>query len=321
MKIIVAGLINLETTVKIRQFPIEYYPIDYPFFGVMSTVSGVGMNLEKALLKLGDEAIIFALTANDEVNSLINNELKKGKIKDDFIKPLLKETPASVVLYDNSGRRQIYCDLKDWQDQIYPIDQKTIMAIKQSDAMIICNANMNRPLLKVAKELGKLIISDVHVLANISDEYNRDFMENADILFLSDEAISSSPYGFIKELYNLYHNKIIVMGRGKFGSTIYLGDENIMYDVYSVNTREVISTVGAGDALLASFVHFYLQNKDELDALKKATLFASYKIGDKGAAKGFLSENELLELASKYTVNAKRVYWFWKSIFLLYYWF
>ena len=36
MNILVSGLLNIETTVSVRGFPIEYYPIDYPFFGVAS---------------------------------------------------------------------------------------------------------------------------------------------------------------------------------------------------------------------------------------------------------------------------------------------
>ena len=30
--ILVSGLINTETTVRVRQFPVNYYPIDYPLF-------------------------------------------------------------------------------------------------------------------------------------------------------------------------------------------------------------------------------------------------------------------------------------------------
>lgn len=30
-KILVSGLVNVETTCAVRQFPVEYYPIDYPF--------------------------------------------------------------------------------------------------------------------------------------------------------------------------------------------------------------------------------------------------------------------------------------------------
>ena len=48
MRILVSGLLNVETTVPVRGFPINYYPIDYPFFGINSNVSGVGFNLSKA---------------------------------------------------------------------------------------------------------------------------------------------------------------------------------------------------------------------------------------------------------------------------------
>ncbi len=40
-KVLVSGLINIETTLKIDRFPFEYAPVRYPFFGVNSTVSGV----------------------------------------------------------------------------------------------------------------------------------------------------------------------------------------------------------------------------------------------------------------------------------------
>ena len=45
----VAGLINLETTLAIDGFPLAYFPARYPFFGIQTTVSGVGYNLAKAL--------------------------------------------------------------------------------------------------------------------------------------------------------------------------------------------------------------------------------------------------------------------------------
>ena len=48
MKLFVSGLLNVETTVAVRGFPISYYPIDYPFFGIQSHVSGVGYNIAKA---------------------------------------------------------------------------------------------------------------------------------------------------------------------------------------------------------------------------------------------------------------------------------
>ena len=52
--ILVSGLINIETTVGVDGFPIDYSPVRYPFFGVRSTVSGVGLNVSKALTTSGN---------------------------------------------------------------------------------------------------------------------------------------------------------------------------------------------------------------------------------------------------------------------------
>jgi len=44
---LVAGLTSIETTLKIDGFPIDYNPVHYPFFGMNTTVSGVGFALYK----------------------------------------------------------------------------------------------------------------------------------------------------------------------------------------------------------------------------------------------------------------------------------
>ena len=37
-QILVSGLINIETTLRVEGFPIGYSPVRYPFFGINSTV-------------------------------------------------------------------------------------------------------------------------------------------------------------------------------------------------------------------------------------------------------------------------------------------
>jgi ribokinase len=44
-RILVSGLINLETTLRVEQFPLAYEPVRFPFFGVQTAVAGVGYNL------------------------------------------------------------------------------------------------------------------------------------------------------------------------------------------------------------------------------------------------------------------------------------
>lgn len=296
MKILVSGLINIETTVKIEGFPLEYYPITYPFFGVNSNVSGVGYNISKALRVLGDDIYLVSMTGNDFSASYIKNEVEKLNISFDNIQKTLTATPSSVILYDSQGKRQIHCDLKDIQEQTCFFNDDLI---SQSDIIIACNINYNRGLIKKAKALGKIIATDVHVLSDIYDSYNSEFMEYADILFLSDENIKGDYKEFLKSIENIYHNKIIVLGMGDKGALMYLGKDDTFYHLPAVNVGEVVNTVGAGDSLFSSFIHYYAKGYKPIEALKRAEIFASYKIGFNGASNGFPTEEIVENLYNK----------------------
>lgn len=288
--ILISGLVNTETTVRVRQFPVNYYPIDYPFFGVHTAVSGVAYNIALAMTTLGNRVTLLSMTGEDFPAEYIKNELRAAGISPAHIRPGLKETPGSVVLYDGEGKRQIYCDLKDIQEADYGFSEDILDG---ADLVVACNTNFNRPLLRLAKAAGKPIATDVHVLSNIWDDYNRDFMEYADILFLSDEGIGDDYRGFLWELARVYGTRIIVLGRGGKGAAMYLKEENRIFELPAVQVGEVVNTVGAGDALFSAFVHFYAKGYGPLDALKRAQIFASAKIRVSGASKGFVTEEEV----------------------------
>ena len=295
-KILVSGLINTETTVKVKSFPIEYFPIDYPFFGVNTRVSGVAYNLVKALKSLGDDVSLVTMTGDDFSAEYIKTEVEKAGVDIKHISNMLKETPNSVVLYDNEGKRQIYCDLKDIQDIKYDFEETLY---NHSDVVIACNTNFNRELLKKAKAAGKMIATDVHVLGDIDDEYNQDFMKYANILFLSDENIKADYKKFILSIEEKFGNDIIVLGMGKKGALMYVKDENKFYELPAVDVKEVVNTVGAGDALFSSFIHFYAKGLKPIECLKRAEVFAAYKIGFDGASVGFTDEETVEKLVKE----------------------
>jgi ribokinase len=66
-------------------------------------------------------------------------------------------------------------------------------------------------------------------------------------------------------------------------------------------TRPVVNTIGAGDALFSAFIHAYAQSYDPYESIRQAILFASYKIGEKGAAEGFLSVQEFEALYKQFS--------------------
>ena len=121
-RFLVAGLINIETTLQIEGFPLQYNPVNFPFFGVNSSVSGVGYNLAKALTVLGNEIQFLSIVGDDPAGKLARTSLKHDHIPAAGVLTAMPLTSQSVILYDREGRRQIHTDLKDIQDRIYPMD-------------------------------------------------------------------------------------------------------------------------------------------------------------------------------------------------------
>ena len=293
--IVVSGLVNVETTLNIGQFPVEYTPIEYKFFGLKSNVAGVAYNVAKALVTLENNVELLSMLGKDGESKVVLEGIQNANIQDKYILSKLNETPTSLILFDTEGKRKIYCDLKDIQETDYPMDNAK-EAIEMADLVVACNCNFNRPLLKMVKEMGKTIATDVHVLSDLNDDYNRDFMQYADIVFMSDEIIVSdnkNPWDFLKQMYAMYTPKVIVLGRGSKGALMYLGEKDEFVELAAVKTNEIVNTVGAGDALFSAFIHFYAKGMEASECLKRAQIFASLKIAYNGASLGFASEEEI----------------------------
>ncbi len=297
-KILVCGLVNMETSAPVEEFPIAYRPVDYKFFGINTSPGGVGYNVSLALNTLGDDVKLCSLCGDDAPAQIIKSELSAKGISTEYILSRNKATAQSVVLFDASGKRYIITDLTDNQEQSYDV-QKFKEAIDDCDIACLCNINYAAALIPAAKEAGVIIATDVHCLWDVNDEYNSRFMKAADILFLSNENIIGREEEFIRELAGAYSPQIIVVGLGDKGAMLYTRENDSITLVPAVYTRPVVNTVGAGDSLYSAFIHFYTKTRDALKSLQCAVYFASYKIGENGAGKGFVRENELLKLMEK----------------------
>lgn len=297
-RILVSGNVNLETNVWIDRFPLEYQPVRYHQFGILTDVGGVAYNVSKALSTLGDDVSLVAMLGPDMEGEQIKDTLKKSGVRTSFVKDSLFASPKSVILHDEEGKRAIFTDTKNLQTTLYDFDTVDLYGL---DLIVACNVNFNRQLLCKAHDAGIPIATDVHVLSNPYDDYNEAFMRYANIIFLSDEGVSGNKNYFIETLRLIYPAEIIVMGLGKDGALIYIREDDAIYHLSAVYNDNVINTIGAGDALFSSFLHFYMNGNGPIEALRKAQIFASHKISYNGASKGFLSEEELEEL-SKDTV-------------------
>jgi ribokinase len=301
-KVLVSGLANLEVSLNIGQFPIQYSSVNFSFFGINSGIGGVGYNIAKALTILGSQVNFVSMLGTDFAAKVILGTLEAQQINTDFIVTPITQTAHSVVLYDKLGQRQVNTDLKDILDQSYPLD-KFELALADSDLVILTNIAYSKKFIPQVTKAGKLLTTDLQAISNLDDDYNAVFMQAANILFMSHERLPLPPQKWAKAVINRFGTDIVVVGLGNEGAILALKEGNVLEKVAAVTSRPVVNTVGAGDALFSSFLHFYNKYKDPYQALKKAVLFASYKIGESGSSNGFLTELELEDLYQQLTIG------------------
>ncbi|PXV96176.1 ribokinase [Lachnotalea glycerini] len=290
--ILVMGPIYTETTVKVSSIPLPDNKIIDSSFGVITSFSGHGYNISRALTKLGDTVNFLSFSGKDAMQLMLQEKLKKEGISLEYVIPALDATPHTIVLYSDENTRQIINDLKGSNG----IEYDSVMfdkAINDCDIAVFCNSNYAIPYLKKAKELGKQIISDVQTIKNIDDEQNKEFMQYADILCFSHTYIKEPYEDFIKQIESEYGNDIIIMGMAEKGTMMYVKKDDFIGFFPTVRTRKIVNTLGAGDSQLSAFAHFYRKTGNPYYSLKAAILFASYKIGNACAAHGFLSEEQV----------------------------
>lgn len=291
-KFLVAGVTQIETIVRVDKIPVSYAPLTSVNDSIFTAVGGDAYNESLALKWLGDEVTFMSIVGRNQDLSIINPPERKITLSTDYIIPQMKATPTEVVLYDSDRKQQIFEDIKDLRENVY--DMSMVAPIAEScDMMVLANANFCRPFAKAAIEHKRPIAVNIRNYKPEKEKYNTDFLEPAKILYFSDDTLHEDPYAFIDRMASTYGTEIIILGQGREGLILYDKTKDVRVHYNTVKTNEVVNTIGAGNALFACFLHYYMETGDSVNAIKNALLFASYKIGYMGTSNGFLTTEQL----------------------------
>lgn len=291
-KFLVAGVTQIETIVRVDKIPVSYAPLSSVQDSIYTAMGGDAYNESLALKWLGDDVTFMSIVGRNQDLGLINPPDRKITLSTDYIIPQMQETPTEVVLYDKQRKQQIFEDIKDLRENVYDMNVVTPIA-GACDMMVLANANFCRPFAKTAAELGKPIAVNIRSYNPEKEKYNTDFLEPAKVLYFSDDTLSEDPYDFIDRMASTYGTEIIILGQGSEGLILFDKTKDIKAHYKTVKTNEVVNTIGAGNALFACFLHFYMETGDSVNAIKNALLFASYKIGYMGTSNGFMTVDQL----------------------------
>ena len=278
---------------------IELLDVPGQLVSALSYISDLGVNLVTVIHRRENKTeggvipVQITIEGAAETLELVTQELEKNGIGTEGTYKFLSGSPQSIIIYDSTGKRKIYCDLKNIQETSYP---DSFMYNTDYDLAILTNVNFSREFFSRFKGTDTLIATDCHVMKEIDAEYDLEFLQNADIVFLSNEAIQGREQEFMEKMVERYNHRIVVIAMGSKGSMLYERRTGKTHFIKAVTVRPIVNTIGAGDALFSSFLHFYIHDFTALESIQMATYFASYKIGANGGAEGFLKENELFDL-------------------------
>lgn len=294
-KFMVAGFVQVETIVDVAELPLPYKEFESIPESLNTGIGGAGFNESMALRWLGDEVDFMSMVSKHMSREQIEAHLEQNEIDlcMDYILPKLDGMPAAVILYTKE-KKQTYEDVKDIRTVEYDVDLFE-RQIQDKDMVLISNCNFCRPILQLAKKYNKPLALNVRSMRAEKITNKEDFLAAADILYISDDDLENDPYECINECKEKYDPEIIIMGIGKKGVILYTREDNSVIEYKPVKTYDVVNTVGAGNAIFASFLHYYVKTKDAKDAIKNALLFVSYKINFVGTSNGFMTEEQIAQ--------------------------
>ncbi len=289
---VVAGITQLETIVNVDHLPVEYRPMTSVPHSILFGPGGDAYNETLALTWLGDNAMLHSVVGRETDMGMFNPRDRKVTISTEYMLPLAGNMPVQVILCDKDRKQQIFEDIKSLREVSYDMSMVS-PSIAGSDMVVLSNANFCRPFIEVAQRYNKPIVVNIHEYHKETEPYSEDFLKAASVMYFSDDTITEDPFDFVKDIASRYTPEIIILGQGSKGLILYDRKRGINVHYNTVKTNEVVNTAGAGNALLACFLHFYLETGDSTAAIKNALLFASYKIGYVGTSTGFLTVEQL----------------------------
>ena len=292
-KFMVAGFVQMETIIKVEALPVPYKQFESIPDLVNSGIGGAGFNEAMALKWLGNEVDFMSMVARNMSRRQIEAYLKTFDVnlKTDYVLSMLDGMPTSVILYCK-GKKQTFEDVKDIRHVEYDYDLLE-SRIQDKDMILMSNCNFCRPIIGLAKKYQKPLAVNVRSMRAEKIANKEDFLAAADILYISDDDLESDHYDCIKECREKYDPEIVIMGIGDKGVILYTKEDNSVIEYRPVKTNEIVNTIGAGNALFSSFMHYYVKTKNAKEAIKNALLFASYKIGFVGTSNGFMTEEQI----------------------------
>ncbi len=256
---------------------------------------GSSMNVALNLHKQGIESRFISAIGKDENGKELVSFLAANHFGTDLIQ-INDELPTSTVVVQLDENHQATYTIKQpvaWDD--IKITAQNITAVKQADALVYCSLTCREEKSKATilrlLENAKTKIFDINLRAPFySKELIGELLAKADILKINEDELvwvkesfgltGNTEEQLLKQLSFQFKIEIICLTLGDKGACVLNDGKLFKHAGYRV---QVVDTVGAGDAFLATFIACYLQGYPMESTLDNACKVGAFVASQPGA--------------------------------------
>jgi sugar/nucleoside kinase (ribokinase family) len=287
-EVVVVGNVGIDTNVFLPGEDINF-EVEANFTENLDYVGQAGGFSSRGFARLGRDTAFIGYVGDDHAGRFVREELDGDGVDLTglFVDPA--GTSRSVNLMYRDGRRKNFYDGKSHL-ALRPDPQMCRRVLAGARLALFHLPDWARSLLPVARDLGIRVACDLQDVVDPADPYRRDFVEAADILFLS-AANHHDPRPVLAELAR--PGRIVVCGMGAVGCAVWAEGAVTRHPPVDIGTP-VLDTNGAGDGLAVGFlVSHVLEGRGITESVRRAQITARYTCGQRADSSQLITAGQL----------------------------
>lgn len=289
LDVVVLGAIGIDTSVFLYGADIDF-SVEGNFSENLDNVGQAGGYSSRGFAQLGHSTGFIGYVGQDHHGGFVTDELV-----DDGVEVLLfidpQGTRRSVNFMYRDGRRKNFYDGKGAMN-VSPDLAACREMLRRTRLAHFSIENWARYLLQPARELGVTIACDLQDMVSLEDEYRRDFIQAADILFFSGTNFAD-PAAVIAQLLRERPERIVVVGLGSQGAALGSRDGIKFLGPVQLDLP-LIDTNGAGDGLAVGFLSSYCLGGYSLEeSVLRGQITARYTCAQRASTAHLISRAQL----------------------------
>ena len=304
-EVVVVGNVGIDTNVFLQSSTdlIDGLREEGHFTSNVDHVGQAGGYTSRGFAALGRPTSFIGHVGDDVFGAWIRTELAGDGIDLAGLAIDPAGTARSVNLVGSDGSRINFYDGRGHRDLV--VDPELTAALFAGTRLALFHLpDWARHLLPVARRAGAVIACDLQDVRDPDDEYLSDFLEGADVLFVS-SAHHLNPAPMLKRLVRRSGGATVVCGRGGLGVAVATTD-GIRAFPPPHSQLPLLDTNGAGDALAVGFlVAHELRGLSLEESVLHAQLAARWSCAQRASSSTLITDDQLEAMVAQ-TISKSR---------------